>query len=109
MGQKTKKRARAREAVVTTKEKVEMRKAIKKKVKWEFPLLRQNYLILAVGLLVILTGFALMSTGITEEPAVPDGTWNNPMAINVAPALLVIGYCVIIPFAILKYFGKKDS
>ena len=48
MGQKTKKRARAREAVVTTKEKVEMRKAIKKKVKWEFPLLRQNYLILAV-------------------------------------------------------------
>jgi hypothetical protein len=54
-------------------------------------------------------GYALMATGMTEEAAIVEGTWNITLAISVAPMLLVIGYCVIIPFAILKYFKKEEK
>jgi hypothetical protein len=76
---------------------------------WEFPLERKNLMWLGIGLLVIIVGYLLMSTGITEEAAVPDGKWNNPFAITVAPLVLLLGYCVIIPFAIMKNFGKKEE
>lgn len=78
-------------------------------VEWNFPLNRNNLMIGIVGIAVILIGFLLMATGITEEPAVPDGKWNNPMAVVVAPILLFIGYCVIIPYAIFKYFKKPAT
>lgn len=90
-----------------------MAKAIKKKsipqVEWKLPLEKQNLIILLIGLGTILLGYALMATGITEEAATIDGTWNNPMAIYVAPTLLIIGYCVIIPFGIIKFFGNKKE
>ena len=85
------------------------KKQIKKKPMWEIPFLRKNAIIAAIGLGVILLGYILMSTGITNEPAVPNGKWNNPMAISVAPLLLVIGYCVIIPYALIKFYGKKGE
>jgi hypothetical protein len=85
------------------------KKQRKTKVGWKFPLHKQNYLLLGLGLAVILIGYALMATGITEEAAVPDGKWNNPFAVTIAPILLIIGYCVIIPFAILKYFGSDNE
>ena len=50
-----------------------------------------------------------MATGISDQPALADGKWNNPLAVSVAPVLLVIGYCVIIPYALLKFFGKKKE
>lgn len=77
---------------------------------WEFPLERKNLLWLGIGLGVIIIGFLLMSTGISEDPALTTGAkWNNPLAITVAPILLVIGYCGIIPFAIMKNFNKNDE
>lgn len=81
----------------------------KDKTQWNFPLTKKNLIILAIGLGVILIGYALMATGISEGPAVPDGKWNNPFAVSVAPLLLVIGYCVIIPIAIFKFFKKEDQ
>jgi len=78
-------------------------------VKWEFPLGKQNLIIIGIGLIVILIGYALMATGITEEAAVADGKWNNALAVVVAPFLLVIGYCVIIPFGIIKTFTNKEA
>ncbi len=66
------------------------------KKKWEFPLGRNNFYTLLIGLGVILLGYALMATGITDEPAIPDGKWNNFLAVAVAPVLLLLGYCVII-------------
>lgn len=74
---------------------------------WKYPFEKKNYVMLAVSLAIILLGFGLMATGITEEAATPDGTWRNPLAISVAPVLLVIGYCVLIPYSIMKYFGVK--
>jgi hypothetical protein len=79
------------------------------KVIWEFPFRKQNFILLALGLGVIILGYLLMATGITDEPAIPEGKWNNPMAVIVAPLLLFIGYCILIPFAIVKYFGNSKS
>jgi len=81
----------------------------RKSVTWIFPLEKKNLIWLAVGLGVIVVGYILMASGITDEPALPKGTWNNPIAISVAPVLLVIGYCVLIPLAILKLFKKEDK
>jgi len=84
-------------------------KLIKKKPMWEIPFFRKNAIIAAIGLGVILLGYILMSTGITNEPALPNAKWNNPLAVSVAPLLLVIGYCVIIPYALIKFYGKKGE
>ncbi|MFH1051446.1 MAG: DUF3098 domain-containing protein [bacterium] len=81
----------------------------KKAVSWVFPLERKNFIWAGSGLVVIIIGYILMATGITDDPALVEGTWNNPLAISVAPVLLVIGYCILIPFAILKLFRKEDS
>jgi hypothetical protein len=90
-----------------------MAKATKKsaipQVVWQLPFEKHNYKILLIGLGTILLGYAFMATGITESPATIDGTWNNPMAIYIAPTLLIIGYCVIIPYGIIKFFGKKPE
>jgi hypothetical protein len=32
--------------------------------------------------------------------------WDNPLAVDVAPVVLVLGYCVAIPFAIMWRGGK---
>jgi len=48
-------------------------------------LLRRNYLLLAAGVVSIVIGFFLLSN----------------KEISVAPALLVLGYCVLIPMGFL--------
>lgn len=80
-----------------------------KAVKWEFPLEKKDLIVIGVGIAVVLLGYLLMATGVTEEPALPDGKWNNPFAVVVAPLLLVIGYCVIIPLGLIKFFSKKKN
>ena len=84
-------------------------KKTKKSVEWKSPLTKKNYQILGIGLGVILLGFILMYTGVTEKPAVPDGKWNNVFAVDIAPVLLIIGYCVIIPYGIMKFFRNKTQ
>lgn len=76
---------------------------------WKFPLQKQNFLIIGIGLVVIIVGYLLMATGVTEEPAIPNGKWNNVFAVAIAPILLVIGYCVIIPFGIFKSFPTNEQ
>ena len=62
-----------------------------------FPLEKQNYIILAIGLVVIVIGYiALASNGV-----------EGFMPLVVAPVLLVLGYCVIIPFGILYKVKEK--
>lgn len=36
-------------------------------------------------------------------------SWDNPLSVNVAPVVLVIGYCVIIPIGIMitRKHGSK--
>ncbi|MEJ5287308.1 MAG: hypothetical protein CH6_0571 [Candidatus Kapaibacterium sp.] len=81
----------------------------KTKVSWTFTLDKENLKWFLIGLGVVALGYILMATGITEEPALPQGKWNNPLVIYVAPIVLVVGYLVIIPYAILKTFKKKQD
>lgn len=78
------------------------------RVRWDIPLTTTNLLILAAGIVVIVVGYLLMSTGIADDPLKNEGVWNNSMAITIAPILLGLGYCVIIPFALL-YRGKRHD
>jgi len=55
------------------------------------PLQRQNFIILGIGLLVIIAGYVAMSEGSVE----------GFLPLVLAPILLVLGYCVVIPFGIL--------
>jgi len=80
----------------------------KSSVEWNFPIEKRNWVWFFIGIGIILLGYILMTTGITEEPALPQGKWNNPLVIYVAPVIIVIGYCVIIPYAILKTFKKEQ-
>ncbi|MEW5800347.1 MAG: hypothetical protein AB1728_15215 [Bacteroidota bacterium] len=58
-----------------------------------------NYKIIGLGLAVIIAGYFALSTS----------PWDNPIALNVAPILLVLGYCVIIPVGIIYKKKKNDS
>ncbi len=54
---------------------------------------RMNYILLVIGIVVIIAGFIALSKG----------------SITLAPILLVIGYCVILPLAILIKSGPSPS
>ena len=51
----------------------------------------RNYLIAGIGILVIIVGYIFLA-----QPPV-DSFWS----LTLAPILLVLGYCVIVPVAIL--------
>ncbi len=70
----------------------------KPKFDGSFPFDRENYIILGVGLLLIIVGYIALS-GDKVEGFVP---------LTLAPILLVIGYCVVIPVGIM-YRKKKDQ
>ena len=58
----------------------------------------KNYQLFGIGLLIIILGFAFMTKG----PV--DSFWS----LTLAPILLVIGYCLVIPASIL-YRQKKQT
>lgn len=94
--------------------KTSSRKAAAKKgntsnVVWKFPLDKTDFIWLAVGIGAVVLGYILFATGVTEDPAVENGTWNNFFAVNVAPVVTVLGYCVIIPMAIMKVFSRRKQ
>jgi len=61
------------------------------------PFTKYNYQILGAGLLSIVLGYIALA----QEP------WDGTMPLVVAPILLVLGYCVLIPVGIL--FHKRTS
>jgi len=78
--------------------KVEKSKQVKKsKLDDVFPLERENYIILGIGLLVIILGYIALSGNTVEGFS----------QLTVAPILLVLGYCVIIPVGIM--YRKKEK
>lgn len=60
--------------------------------KYELPFTKKNYLWLGIGILIIVIGYIALGSG----------------SITLAPILLVLGYCVIIPIAILLN-GRKSK
>tara|TARA_Y100001970_G_C13987666_1_gene726529 strand:- start:55 stop:264 length:210 start_codon:yes stop_codon:yes gene_type:complete len=59
-----------------------------------WPFKKINYLLFAIGILVIILGYVLMATGEVD----------SFQSIKLAPIILLIGYMVIIPLSI---FYKK--
>lgn len=62
------------------------------------PYTRENAVILLVGLAVVVAGYAALSKG----------PWNSFWSLTLAPILLVLGYCVIIPVGLI-YQKKKPA
>ena len=62
---------------------------------WSFGMI--NYQILLVGLLTIIAGYLLMAYGETE----------STLSVKIAPLILILGYCILIPLAIL--IKKKEK
>ena len=56
---------------------------------WSFG--KINYQLFGIGLFIIIIGYILMVTGETE----------SIQSVKVAPLILILGYCVFIPAAIL--------
>lgn len=63
------------------------------------PYTRRNARIFAAGLAVILIGYICLA----QPPA------EGFLSLTLAPILLVLGYCVLIPIALLLGDGKKDE
>ena len=61
------------------------------------PFTSSNYQLFALGLVMIILGYVALA----QPPA------DSFMSLTVAPILLVIGYCIIIPAAIL--YQRKPS
>ena len=71
---------------------IEKRVAEKQKaIVGTLPFTKINYRILGAGLLCIILGYVALG----QDP------WNGSMPLVVAPILLVLGYCVVIPIGIL--------
>ncbi len=64
-----------------------------------FPFEKQNYAIIAVGLLVIAAGYFALAGGSVE----------GFFPLVLAPILLVVGYCVILPIGILYKRKPRES
>ena len=63
----------------------------KKTVKFLWPYKRKNYLLFGVGVLVIIVGYLIMYLGEV----------NSFQSLVISPLLLLVGYLVIIPIALL--------
>jgi hypothetical protein len=80
--------------------KIEKRVTIKQKVLFGgLPFSKVNYQILGAGILSIILGYIALA----QEP------WDGTMPLVVAPILLVIGYCVVIPIGILYRKHNNDD
>ena len=67
------------------------------------PLTRKNYLLLAIGFLVVLPGFVLMTGGGSDSPDEFNYAMFSWRRITLAPILVIGGFVVEI-FAIMKRF-----
>ena len=77
---------------------IEKREAVKTKFHiGPLPFTKINYEILGAGILSIVLGYVALS----QDP------WNGTMPLVVAPILLMLGYCVLIPVGIL--FRNKSK
>ena len=65
----------------------------KDKEKTKLPFGKKNYLLFALGIFIIAVGYIFLGHG----------------SITIAPILLVLGYCVIIPLSIIVRDKKEDE
>ena len=76
-------------------------------ISWDIPWTTMNWIGIGVGLVVIVIGYVLMQAGISENPVTDKSEWTNASSTTIAPLVLTIGYCVILPIAI--FWRKKEE
>jgi len=59
--------------------------------KKKLPFTKKNYQLFGIGILTIIVGYIFLSIG----------PWDSFSSLTIAPIILVIGYLVLIPWAIL--------
>ncbi len=69
----------------------------RKKIQTQLPFGKNNYLLFGLSLAIIFIGYIFMTIG----------PWDSFSSLTVAPILLVIGYCIALPIAIL--YKKKNK
>ncbi len=89
---------------MTTKQKHIQNKSSNKKVTFLFT--KENYIIIFIGMLFILTGFILMIGGGSDDPAVFNEAIFNVQRLTVAPILLLIGYALQF---VAIFYNKKEK
>jgi hypothetical protein len=72
--------------------------AAKQKKEITFPLGKENFVIIGIGIAVLLIGYILMGQNSVD----------GFLPTVVSPIVLLLGYCVIIPYGILKR-PKKEA
>lgn len=72
--------------------KLQSSKISKQKKEFSFPLEKENFTIIGLGIAVLIVGYILMSQNSVD----------GFLPTIIAPIMLVAGYCVIIPYGILK-------
>lgn len=71
-------------------------------VSWKSPWGKQHYTYLGAAVVVIIVGFLLLAKGIYS-------TWDDPLSVDVAPVVLVVGYCILVPLAIMRKNSNNTS
>lgn len=74
----------------------------------DFPLKKQNFIILAIGFAVIIIGFLLMSGGGSDDPKIFNPQIFSFRRIILAPIVIVLGFVIEI-VAILKKTKETDE
>lgn len=78
--------------VLVKSKKPQYSKSAKQKKEASFPLGKDNIIIIGVGIALIILGYIFMS----------ENSVDGFLPTVVAPILLVLGYCILIPYGILK-------
>lgn len=73
--------------------------ASRQKKEITFPFEKQNFVIIGAGIIVLILGYFLMSQNSVD----------GFLPTVVAPIVLIFGYCVIIPYGILKKPAKTEQ
>ena len=81
------------------KEKVRRTRGKLAKESSSLPFSSENYIIFGVGIILILLGYFALARG----------PWDSFFSLSLAPILLVLGYCVLIPVAILYRKKRRDN
>ena len=63
----------------------------KEKIDFQWPYKRKNYVLFAIGVFVIIVGYLIMYLGEVD----------SFQSLILSPILLLIGYLIIIPYALL--------
>jgi hypothetical protein len=71
-------------------------------VSWKSPWGKQHYTYLGGAVVVIIVGFLLLAKGMYSS-------WDDPLSVDVAPVVLVVGYCILVPLAIMRKNSRNSS